>query len=384
MDGAKVSREKRPTALRGLIYFGVLAIIAFGLVSFVLAMRSDAGPLVPTEDPAPIPVEVGIIKMSPVLEINEAYSGLVEARQTSQLGFNGRGRIVTIGVDIGDTVKRGQTLARLDTRALQASLAAAEASINEAEAMRDLADATLRRQSSLVEKGHLSRQALDEAQAQSDAAAARISAASAQANMLEVDIDLARITAPFDGVVTKRFSDVGTIAAPGAAILELVETGTLEARIGLPLITAKGVEAGQAYDLRSEIGAIPATVKSVNKVLDARQRTITVIFSLAPETAPPVGTVVRFNAKRDIDERGFWVPLSALRQADRGLWSILVVEKLSGQSRTAPRPVEMIHTDGNRAYVRGTVSDGEMYISDGLQRIIPGQAVLPKTETQTL
>lgn len=384
MDGAKAIRKKRPTALRGLIYFGVLAIVGFGIVSFVLTMRSDAGPLVPTENPAPIPVEAGIIKLSSVLELNEAYSGLVEARQTSQLGFNGRGRITDINVDIGDKVMQGQTLARLDTRALQASLAAAQASIREAEAMEELADVTLRRQSSLVDKGHLSRQALDEAQAQSDAAAARIAAASAQANMLKVDIDLARISAPFDGVVTRRFTDVGTIAGPGTSILELVETGTLEARIGLPLITARDIESGQDYVLRSEIGEVSATVKSVNTVVDARQRTITVIFSLSPETAPPVGTVVRFDAKRDVDERGFWVPLSALRQADRGLWSILVIETRSGGSSTVTRPVEMIHTDGNRAYVRGTVSDGEMYVSDGLQRIIPGQAVVPQTDTQNL
>ncbi|MEO1028987.1 MAG: efflux RND transporter periplasmic adaptor subunit [Pseudomonadota bacterium] len=384
MDGSEFSREKRPTALRGLLFFILLMVIGTVIVSFVLTMRSDAGPLVITEAPDPIPVETGIVELGQTLDLDESFSGLVQARQTSQLGFSVTGRIDAISADTGEVVRKGQTLVRLDTRALQARLAAAEAATAEAEAMQKLAEATLTRQTELVNRGHLSAQALDEAQAQADAAVARIAASEAQADTLRVDIDLARIKAPFDGTVTRRFMDVGATAAPGAPVLELIETGSLEARIGLPVSTAETLIPGSSYILDSAQGEVLATLRNAADIVDTRQRTITAIFDLDPTAGLPSGTVIRFTADREVSERGFWVPVSALQEADRGLWSILIVEDRDGVTRAAIRPVELIHTDGNRAYVRGAVQNGERYVSDGLQRVIPGQAVRPSPGVKQL
>lgn len=375
MDGSEFSREKRPTALRGLVFFILLMIIGAVLVSFVLTMRSDAGPLVITEAPDPTPVETGTVRLEQSLGLGESFSGLVQARQTSQLGFSVTGRIDAISVDTGEPVRKGQTLVRLDTRALQARLAAAEATTAEAKAMQKLAEATLKRQTELVERGHLSAQALDQAQAEADAAIARIAASKAQADTLRVDIDLARIKAPFDGTVTQRFMDAGTSVSPGVPVLELIESGSLEARIGLPVATAQTLVAGAEYLLESDLGDVTATLRNAADIVDNRQRTITAIFDLSDSSSLPTGAVIRFTADREIEERGFWVPISALQEADRGLWSILIVEQRSGTERAVIRPVELVHTDGNRAYVRGAVRDGERYVSDGLQRVIPGQAV---------
>lgn len=109
-----------------------------------------------------------------------------------------------------------------------AQLAAAEAVVIEAKAGRDIALATVQRQNILLEKGHISQQRVDEAQAQTDSAEARIIAAQARADTLKVQIDLARITAPYSGMITERMADEGSIASPGMPLLELVETGRME------------------------------------------------------------------------------------------------------------------------------------------------------------
>ena len=116
---------------------------------------------------------------------------------------------------------------------VRSQLVSAEAQVAEAVASHALAMSTVQRQNTLLEKGHVAQQRVDEAVAHAATAQARIDAARAQAETLRVQIDLARIAAPYAGVITSRMFDEGAIAAPGAPVFELVETGVLEARIGL-------------------------------------------------------------------------------------------------------------------------------------------------------
>ena len=70
--------------------------------------------------------------------------------------------------------------------------------------------------------------------------------------------------------------------------------------------------------------------------------------------------------------------MKALSAASRGLWTVYVAAP-SGDGWTAvPRPVEMVHSEGDRAYVRGPIQPGERVIVDGLQRITPGMPVTPR------
>ncbi len=64
---------------------------------------------------------------------------------------------------------------------------------------------------------------------------------------------------------------------------------------------------------------------------------------------------------------GYWVPLSALRASDRGLWSVLIAEPLEDERyRVATASVELLHTEGDRAFVRGTLLPGMQLITQGL------------------
>ena len=85
---------------------------------------------------------------------------------------------------------------------------------------------------------------------------------------------------------------------------------------------------------------------------------------------------------RERPAAGFWLPLTALTESSRGLWACFVVDALGdgrgGSAAThtlARRELEVLHTDGNRVYVRGTLQDGEQVVSEGLQRLVPGQRV---------
>lgn len=371
-------REKRPTFMKGVLFMVVMIIIAVVLVIGASTMRNAEGPRVASTAPEPISVVVSPVALSGNFNLSENYSGLATARRTSQLGFSGGGRIDDIRVDVGDRVKKGATLARLDTRSLRAQLASADASVDEALAGHALALSTVDRQRSLLEKGHVAQQSVDQAVAQADSSMARVQAAKARTNAVRVQIDLAKITAPFAGVIVARNADEGAIAAPGVPVLELVETGQLEARIGLPSSAAAKLVPGDAYELSSDVGPIGATLESVTGVIDPTRRTVMATFAVAAPGELSSGSVVRVSIGRDVQEDGFWVPVKALTTASRGLWLVYVAAPEGDGFVAEHRSVELVHSDGGRAFVRGVVQAGDRLIVDGLQRIAPGMPVAPR------
>ena len=109
-------REKSPTLLKGLAFFGLLILVLAALFFAASQLRSKEGPRVAATPPTPLTVSVVETQLSTTFELDETYSGLAEARRTSQLGFSSGGRISVIKADIGDRVGKGQSLAVLDTR----------------------------------------------------------------------------------------------------------------------------------------------------------------------------------------------------------------------------------------------------------------------------
>ncbi|MEM6900106.1 MAG: efflux RND transporter periplasmic adaptor subunit [Pseudomonadota bacterium] len=375
MDEVIETREKKPTFAKGAAFLLLLGGIIAALVMVALTQRSAEGPAVATRVAPAVMVETDTVEYESALVLEERFSGIVQPRRTSQLGFSSGGRIDRITVDVGDRVIEGQMLARLDTRDLGSQLAAAQATVEEARANYNLARATVTRQQTLLERGHVSQQRVDEVEASANAAAARIEAAQAQANTLRVAIDLASIRAPYGGTITARMGDEGAIAAPGVNVLELVETGLLEARIGLPEKAAANLEAGKVYQLASATGFVEATLRADTGVIDPTRRTVTAVFEIVDPETVAAGAVVRLPIDQPIDERGFWVPVTALSESQRGLWSIYAVERDGAGYVVAPRLVEIVHSDADRAFVRGTMENGERFVSDGLRRLVPGQPV---------
>ncbi len=378
MSDMDFGREKRPSALKGLLFFLVLSIVAGGLVYAALNLRSSEGPNVAQDTPRALSVAVVEARISDAFEMKESFTGLATPKRTSQLGFTTGGRIARLQADTGDRVGAGAVLAVLDTRNLRAQLAASEAGMEEARAARELAMKSVQRQRELRDRGHVSQQLVDEASAAALQADARLIAAGAQADTLRVQIDLSQIVAPYGGVITQRFADEGTIASPGQPIFELVESSALEARIGLPAAVSATLEPGRDYLLSADTGQFNAKLRTVTGVIDARQRTVAAVFDIDPRANVPVGSVVRLAIDRQLQERGSWVPVAALTESGRGLWAVMIADRVENGWVAQARLVEIIHNDGERAFVRGLIAEGDRVIVDGLERITPGQPVAPR------
>ncbi|XBQ16093.1 MAG: efflux RND transporter periplasmic adaptor subunit [Oceanicaulis sp.] len=366
-------------ARTGIISFGKFGLGVAGLATalaivivLVSTLRSaEAGPGAPL-DADPMPVRVHVATFEDAAEIESRFPALIEPRRSSALGFEAGGRIAEIAADTGDRVAAGAILARLDTRTLEAQLAAARAQTDAARSRAALAETTLSRQRRLVQQGHVSAQRLDEADAEARAARSQAAAAEADAAALQVRIALATIEAPYDGVVTARFADEGAIAAPGAPVLHLVEDGMLELRAGLPEAEARRLEPGRAY--RVEIGdrEVQAVFRTATGVIDPQGRSVTAVFEIEPGETARSGEVARLILPTTLQARGFWAPVDALAEGRRGLWSIYV---LGEGDALEPRPVEILHSEQDRVYLAGAVEEGARFLSTGTHRVAPGMAV---------
>jgi RND family efflux transporter MFP subunit len=327
---------------------------------------------------AALPVEVVTLVSSDGYPVAESFAGRVVSRRDSQLGFERAGRLERVLVDEGDSVEAGAVLAALDTSALRAERRELDARRGETEARLALARVTTQRRRALHERGHLSPQRLDEAIYEESALAARLVAAQAAVDRVDVALDLSVIHAPFAGSVAQQHLDEGTIVSPGVPVLQLIEGGALEVRIGLPSESALTIEVGSRHGIDADGRRYEGRLSAVLGTVDPVTRTVTAIFRIdEPRAALRSGALARVTLAREMPGRGFWVPLTALTESRRGLWSTYVATPVADgvSGRVDRRQVDVIHAENDRAFVRGTLQDGDRLIATGLHRLVPGQLV---------
>ena len=318
--------------------------------------------------------------------VRREFVGRVEATRQSRVGFELGGELNAVLVDEGDDVSSGAILARLDTERLAARLAEAEAALDQALSASEFAARSLERSQVAASFEGISDQELDLAVDGANAARAGVSAAQARVNSVEVDIGKSVLRAPFDAVVTARHLDEGQIVSPGQPVLDLQEAAAPEVRIGISGDLARDLEPGQARTLVIDGREVDGTVRAVLPVRDPATRTVDVIFTLVDDAALP-GDLARLPLDQVIVEDGFWLPISALAEGSRGLWTAYVAMPIeadgpgtSGATHyLESRAVEILYEDTQDVYVRGALSAGEWFVTGGLTRVVPNQQVRIET-----
>ncbi len=163
----------------------------------------------------------------------------------------------------GARVHRGDLLIRLDASDLDAKRKQAAAGVAEATAMHDLAVVSAARMRALYADSAAPKAQLDAAVAGLARATSGLAAANAAAAELEASAAYAEVRAPFDGIVTHRFVDVGAFAAPGAPLLTVEASDRLRVSSVIPAALARGLAKGQRIAARLEGVAADATIEGV-------------------------------------------------------------------------------------------------------------------------
>jgi RND family efflux transporter MFP subunit len=289
-----------------MLRFAIPTILALNLLT---ACGRHPSPQSRSAAGAPVAVHVFEVTASDWPELYQV-TGTVRARTAATLSSKIMGYVRQVSFQAGDRVRAGQLLVELDSRDIDAQLQQAEAAASEArEALQEvdasiaaskanleLAQATHRRIQDLLEKRSVSQQEFDEAAARLKAAqaayemaaskrrqlTARIAQASAAVESARVLRSYARITAPFDAVVTEKHVEPGNLAAPGAPLAVLEQVGAY--RLEAPVEESKlaGIRPGLpvTVQLESLDRALESRVSEIVPAVDPATRTAVVKIDL--------------------------------------------------------------------------------------------------------
>ncbi|HLG40836.1 MAG TPA: efflux RND transporter periplasmic adaptor subunit [Chitinophagaceae bacterium] len=155
-------------------------------------------------------------------------SGKIEAAQTANISTRMMGTITRIYVKVGDNIRKGQLLATISSQDIQAKKAQTNAAITEAEANLKNAQKDFERFTNLFNKQSASAKELDNVTLQYNAAKARVEAAAQMRNEVNAMMAYTSLSAPFDGTVTQRMADEGSMANPGMPLLTVEQNSELQ------------------------------------------------------------------------------------------------------------------------------------------------------------
>ncbi|PHZ84126.1 efflux RND transporter periplasmic adaptor subunit [Paremcibacter congregatus] len=384
----------RPARMK-IIIGGVLLLTIAGAVLYT---RSSAQANLDEEQTRlarALMVETSQIKAQDHYQIHQKYSGRIVAGRESDHGFDKGGLLAEVLVDEGQRVKKGDSLARLDMRRLEARLGELDAELSQsialdhqAGAQLDRAQATYDRYKVLRQQSHISAEKFDQVKfdlagrkAQKTAAESAILRTKAALKSLRVDQALATLTARFDGSVVRRYQDEGTALGAGAPVIRLIEDEKLEIHLGLPEAAVAKLSPGDIHVFQQNGTRLTARLRATHARLDPATRTVTALFDIL-ETSAPVhaGSLAQLTLAHEVPANGFWLPSDALAESRRGLWSVYTVTPAKGNhgathGTVARQELQLLYTDSERVFVRGTLQDGDRIVTGGLHRLVPGQMV---------
>lgn len=223
------------------------------------------------------------------LPAERAYAGVIEAVQQTVIAAQASGRIVELPVDVDDSVRAGDVLARLRDAEPRARLQQAQAAVREAQAQAEQAQSEYLRVKSVYDKQLIAPAQMDRASAARDAAAARLAQARAAVKDAGEQQDYTVIRAPYDGIITARPAQLGELAAPGQALLQLLSLQRLRAVVDVPQTDIAAVRDRRQASVQFDDGRrLDAADLHIFPYADAQTHSVRVRVDLpAPTDAAP-------------------------------------------------------------------------------------------------
>lgn len=349
----------------------ILAAAAAGILALHMRAAAEGG----IEANPPVSVATVKLKRSKHYEKTAEFVGRLEAARQTSLAFERGGLVLRVAFEEGERVREGDVIARLDTQQLVSQRKQLEAQVREIESQLALSKATLERQSSLNKRGWSPEQRYDEARYSVAQFRAGIERTRAQIESLDIDIEKSTVRAPFAGTVAARAIDEGSVVAAGTPIITLLESDVRRVRVGLPPDVADEIVSKQIYAFRSGKLEFSGQLFAKRADLQTGTRTVTTLFDVNGAANVPFGEITVLQLRRDVTAPGAWLPLAALSEGRKGMWSIFVVDQNVPDPTVKQEAVEVLYTSASRAYVRGSFDDGAEVIVSGTNRVISGQRV---------
>lgn len=323
---------------------------------------------------------VAVIKATSNPEMEEIIlPGNVEAWHEATIYARTNGYIKKWYADIGTYVKRGDLLAEIETPELNAQLRQAEADLKTAEANNALAQSTAKRWVDLLKTDSVSHQETDEKVSDARAKAALVNAARANRDRLRELVSFERVVAPFDGVITSRTTDIGSLITEGSTnqrpLFHIAQANRLRIYVKIPQNYSSRVTSDMIVELyfaEHPEKIYSAKLLQTAKAIDPLSRTLLAQFvadNKNYELLPGGYTQVhlKFPAVKD----NVRLPVNTLLFRKEGLQ----IATLDKNDNVVLRSIKIARDFGNEVEVDSGITPGETVIINPSDSLITGQHV---------
>ena len=337
-----------------------------GRLRIVLAAFAAAGLAACGEAPAPKPAAQGgeALKTAAVelrdVELTTSAEAVMEAVRQSTVSAQIAGRVVDLRFDVGDYVKKGDVILRIDERSAARALEASEAQVLEAQAALANARANYERSKQLLAQKFISQAALDQAEAAYKSAQARVGALVAGAGAAATERSFATVVAPYSGIVSARHIELGEMASPGRPLMTGFDPSTLRVVATVPQAQVALIQAG---------GKARIEVPSLGRWVDVKAMTIV-------PTADPRTHTTRIRLELPAEVRGVYPGVYARVHFVVGRAPRLLVPRAAVLRRSEVTAVYVVDEQG-RARLRQIRlgSAGDEASVEALAGLKPGERV---------
>jgi RND family efflux transporter MFP subunit len=303
-----------------------------------------------------------------------SLTGEIQPRYQADLGFRVSGKILDRPVDVGTEVKKDELLARLDPQQFRQDLEVAKAEVAKADAEVARARAQEYRQRELLKNGHTTQVAYDQAlktykTAQAEADAARAKQVQASENLGYTDLK-----ADADGVISAIGAEPGQVVSAGQMVVRLAQPGEREAVFNI----AEGAFKKKPTDPTVTVHLVSnpeietaGTVRYISPQADPATRTYTVRVSL-PDAPPQMRLGANVVGSVTLEQgQTVTIPGSALFQKD-GKPAVWLVAK---DNTVQLKPINVQRYQGDSVIVGDWLAQGDVVVTAGVQKLLPGQKV---------
>jgi RND family efflux transporter MFP subunit len=325
-----------------------------------------------------VAVEIAVVRHGALDSVDHVL-GVVRGADEADIAPRIPGEVTDVLVREGDRVARGAVLARLDTKELEDAVAAAEANLEAARVAREAQVASTSRDRVLFDNDAISQEQWEHSQAATAAASARFEVAQRHRDQAQARLGYAVARAPFDGVVSARFVDPGSMGVPGRPMLRIVRQSAVRVRGTLPPALMTMVDRGTPVDLALGDRRVKA---QVTRVFPAMEGSHLAMFEVdLPD--PPSGFVAGATVGIDLHIRsgeGLVVPADALLEGETGAYAFVVERDTIGVDALRVVPVTVTTRSLDGVIVEGDLHAGNTVVvarPSRLMELSSGMSVHP-------
>ncbi len=368
--------NRRVMAQRFARALSVFLTIVLGIYLF-----ADQQPA-PAEEPRSTVKRVRVAAVETVTDSRELrFSGTTRASRRARLAFAIGGRLVSRPVEIGDRVRAGQVLAKLEDLELANARASARAALAELSARRAQSERDRARAEQLLEAKAATREEVERSLTAVDAVRAAEAAAAARLREAERLLAETELRAPFDGTVTRVFYEPGELALAGQPVIALSGDGDVELEVEVPESVVGRIRAGDPVTVSMPVLgglSVPGRIESVGLTAAGDGRLFPVVAVLQPESeeaedlhAPRSGVTAELVLRLTSDEM-LSVPVEAVVNPGGRRPSVFRVAEDGSVDKV---PVEVASLLGDRIAVLGDLAVGHQVVVGGQRGLLDGEHV---------